>query len=553
MIFRTTALVLALAVGGLGCGGSKTSTYQPDTSTLTVGHQLENPDNWQRDAVIYQVWVKAFADGINNDQIGDLPGITSKLDYIQGLGVNTIWLSPIFECANKSDTMHGYDTTDYFAINDRFGKQSDLQQLIDGVHARGMRILFDFVPNHTSTSHAWFTDATTRDSYYLRKNDPPAGWGLPWGGGTPDDVWKLNNGTYFYTAFSTNTLADLNYYLPAVRTVMQNVVRYWLDRGFDGMRVDAVRYLCETGPGAQADLPDTHTRLQEFRAVLDEYATGNAHPHPGNDATKHSVKMMLAEAWTDPATIGAYFGSGTNEFHLCLDFNAPWAVSNAITAANGKALTDLWDFEASRYPTGGAAAFDSNHDNVISRPGTQYAGQKAQIILHEALTLLAPGTPVLYYGNEVGMTGAAGNDLNLRKAMDWTAVAAQTPQGDSILNWCKYLIQARTRYQALRGTYATLATDAGPTKAIAYLMTAGTERIFVVANLTGATQSVTLTDLTAHGVASGAPVQAILGDLKGVTALSGAQYAASNLPPFGVRVIYASGNAFQSTLHGDLQ
>jgi alpha-glucosidase len=555
MTFRTTALMLAMVMASLGCAGTKkASPYQPDTSTLAAGHQLENAADWYRDAVIYQVWVKAFADGLYDDQIGDLPGLRSKLDYLQSLGVNTIWLSPIFECALKGDTMHGYDTTDYYAINDRFGKASDLGLLIDDVHARGMRILFDFVPNHTSASHPWFTDAATRNTYYIRRSDVPAGWALPWGGGISADVWKAEGGSYFYSAFATNTMADLNFYNPAVQTTMRNVARYWLDRGFDGMRVDAVRYLCETGPGAQADTADTHGQLQAFRAVLDEYATGDLHPHPGNDPARHSAKMMIAEAWTNDATgVKPYYGSGTNEFHLCLDFSAPWAIANAISKAGGKALTDLWEYEQNNYPAGyRTATFDSNHDNVISRPATQYHGVKSQIILHEALNLLAPGTPIIYYGNEVGMTGQSGNDTNLRQPMDWAAAATQATQPDSILSWCKYLIQARTAYPALRGTYATLATDAGPSKAVAYLMTAGSERIAVVANLTGSTQTLALTDLTAHGVAAGAPVQAVLGDLKNVTALAGTQYAVTALPPYGVRVLYLSGAGFRATLHGDL-
>ena len=559
MIFRTTALGLVTLVAGLGCGGGAKGvafSYPVDTSTLAVGHQLENPSNWYRDAVIYQVWVPAFADGLYGDAIGDLPGILGKLDYLQGLGINTLWLSPIFECANKTSTMHGYDTTNYFAINDRFGQQRDLGNLIDAVHARGMRILFDFVPNHTSTSHAWFTDAATRGSYYLWANTPPAGWSLPWGGGSSDQVWlSANGGSYFYSAFATRSMADLNYYNPAVVATMQNVERYWLDRGFDGLRMDAARYLCESGPGLEADTADTHNRLQGFRSVLDEYATASGHPQPGNTAGAFSVKAMIAEAWTNDATgVKPYYGNGRNEFNLCLDFSAPWAIANAIQLAKGKGLTDLWEYEQANYPVGyRSASFDSNHDNLISRPATQYQGQKNQIILHEALNLLAPGTPILYYGNEVGMTGASGTDSNLRQPMDWAAVATQSGQPDSILSWCKYLIQARSSYKALRGSYATLATDVGPAQALAYVMSDGNERIIVLANLTGTTESVTLTDLTSHGVANGASLQAILGDLKNHLALTGTWYLASQIPPYGVRVLYASGAGFQAQLHGDLQ
>lgn len=553
MRIRTSSLFLAVLIGGLGCAGTKALQYQPDTTTISPGHQMENPPNWYSGAVIYQVWVKAFADGINSDGIGDLPGVDQKLDYLQSLGINTIWLSPIFECAYKGDNMHGYDTTDYYSINDRFGQQADLQKLIDDVHARGMRIIFDFVPNHTSSSHKWFTDGTKRNDWYIWQPSPPSGWGLPWGGGTSTDVWHPSNGNYFYSPFGSG-MADLNYYNPDVKAAIQNVERYWLDRGFDGMRMDAVRYLCETGPGAQADQPETHARLREFRTVLDEYASGDAHPHPGNDPSKHSVKMMIAEAWMNgPSEIAQYYGNGSNEFNMCLDFSAPWAICNAIKASDATQLTGLWEFEQGHYPTGyRSATFDSNHDNLISRPGTLYNGQKNQIILHEALNILSPGTPILYYGNEIGMAGKSGNDLDLRQPMDWNAAAAQAAQPDSILSWCKYLIKARTTYKALTGAYSTLSTDVGPSKAIAYVMKAEGEAIFIVANLTGTTQSVTVSNLTTQGIPSGSSISAIIGDLKSNHALSGSNYSVKDLPPYGLRVLYATGGSFGGTIHGDL-
>ena len=553
----TSALLAALLVGGLSCqspSAAASSKYPVDTTLIAPGQQLENPVGWYGDAVIYHVWMKAFADGVYGDGIGDLPGLQGKLDYLQSLGVNTLWLSPIFECAYKGDNMHGYDTTDYYAVNDRFGTRADLKALIDAVHGRGMRILFDFVPNHTSTKHPWFTNDATRSSWYIWNTGQPAGWGLPWGSGSPQDVWKSGGNAYFYTSFATDSLADLNFYYPAVQTELRKVQAYWLDRGFDGMRVDAVRYLCESGPGQQADQPDTHAQLQAFRSLLDEYSTGDLHPHPGGDPLKHSAKAMIAEAWTnDAAGVTPYYGNGSNEFHLCLDFSAPWATYNTINRGDATQLTSLWEFEQATYPAGTrSATFDSNHDNLISRPGTQYGDSKPKIILAEALNLLAPGTPILYYGNEVGMTGQAGIDLNLRQPMDWAAVTTQTGQPDSILSWCKYLIQARKTYPALRGGYATLTTDVGAAKALAYLRDAGTERVLVVANLSAAPQTVVVSGLTSRGVPANGPVQAILGDPKGVNALAGDSYTAASLPPYGVRVLYLAGSGFQTTLHGDL-
>jgi alpha-amylase len=418
-----------------------------------------------------------------------------------------------------------------------------------------MRIIFDFVPNHTSVAHPWFTSGTTRGSWYLWQSSPPSGWAFPWGGGSSSDVWKAGANGYFYTSFGVDTLADLNFYNPSVVSELQNVQRYWLDRGFDGMRVDAVRYLCETGPGQAADQPDTHARLKDFRAVLDEFASGNTHPHPGGDPARHSVKMMIAEAWTnDAAGVAPYYGNGANEFHLCLDFSAPWAVFNAISGPDATRLTSLWEYERDTYPAGyRSATFDSNHDNVISRPGTQYAASRPRIVLAEALNILSPGTPIIYYGNEVGMTGASGSDVNLRGAMDWAAVTAQTAQPDSILSWVKYLTKARSAYPALRGAYATLATDLGPAKVLAYVRSAGAERVVVVANLTSTVQTAVLTNLTTSGVAAGATVAAILGDTKSNNSLNGTQYTVSALPPYGVRVLHMGGDTFKGNLHGDIQ
>ena len=549
--FAVAALAWCLALGGVvGVAGAKPS-YPADTTVIEPGHQLENGPGWYRDAVIYQIWVKAFADGVYQDGIGDLPGIQGKLDYLQGLGVNTLWLSPIFECAYKGTNMHGYDTTDYLAVNDRFGTKADLARLIDAVHARGMRILFDFVPNHTATSHPWFDNPATQKTWYLWKDKLPGGWGLPWGGGSSDDVWKELDDQFYYTSFAG--MADLNFYNPEVVKAIQGVERYWLDRGFDGMRVDAVRYLCESGPRKAADQPDTHARLREFRSIIDEYATGDAHPHPGGDPSKHSVKMMVAEAWTrDEGGIAQYYGNGANEFNMCLDFQAPLRIFNAINTKDGAEVTELWEYEQANYPKGyWTATFDSNHDNVISRPGSQYAGDRAKIILAEGLNLLAPGTPIIYYGNEVGMTGRAGTDLNLRQPMDWAAVTAQSAQPDSVLSWCKYLIQARQTYPALRGDYATLATDVGTSGAVAYLRSAGSERVLVVANLTDAPETVVIKGL--KGLPPEAPVQPILGRPGDHASLKGTTFTATGLPPHGLRVYYLAGGAFKGTIHGDLQ
>jgi alpha-amylase len=532
-------LSAALLAGLMSCAGTKGPEVTPDTTAIDPGQQMVNAPGWEADAIVYHVWVKAFADGIYGDGIGDLPGLRSRLDHLQSLGVTTLWLSPIFACDYTGENMHGYDTTDYFALNPRFGRKADLKALLDDAHGRGMRVIFDFVPNHTSSKHPWFTDTATRGTRYVWKDAVPAGWGFPWGGGTSTDVWRPASGGYFYTSFATDSLADLNWESAEVRTALQGVATYWLDRGFDGMRVDAARYLHETGPGQQADQPATHARWKEFRTLLDGYTA------------KGSAKVMIAEAWTDTAAgVIPYQGTGTDEFHLTLDFSAPWAISNAITRADATQLTNLWEYERDHF-TARSAVFDSNHDNLISRPATQYGGDARKVILHEALVFLAPGTPILYYGNEVGMTGQSGTDLNLRQPMDWAAVGTQSVQPDSVLAWCKYLTQARRAYPALRGTYAIVTSDLGPGAILAYVRGSGAQRVIVVANLSATLQSPVLQGLSTFGIPTGGTVQAILGDLKGSTALQGDTYRVQDLPPYGVRVLHAAGPGFAGTLHGD--
>jgi len=464
-----------------------------------------------------------------------------------------VWLSPIFACSYTGENMHGYDATDFFALNPYFGTQADLKRLLDEAHGRGMRVLFDFVPNHTASAHPWFQDPATRGTWYVWQPSVPAGWGLPWGGGTSSDVWRPSGGSYFYTAFSTGTMADLNYREPAVREKMAEVVRHWLDRGFDGLRMDAVRYLYEDGPGLQADRPATFAQLKAFRTVLDEYRSAVGRPTPDGDPSKRSHKVMIAEAWTDLEQVIPYFGSGSDAFHLCLDFQAPGAIASAIDRQDARRITDLWERQRTLMPAGARmAAFDSNHDNVISRPGTRYASQKRRQILAEAMTLLAPGTPILYYGNEVGLPGAAGNDLDLRRPMDWTAVQAQSADPESLLSWCRYLIRARLDYPALRGDFAVLPTDAPEGQALAMLRLAGDQRVLVVANFTQAPLTFTVRGLADQGAPANGPVAAILGDLKGRGSLSGADYTVTDLPPSGVRILHVAGPGFGGTLHGDL-
>jgi len=206
----------------------------------------ETNANWYKEAVFYHIWVKSFNDS-NGDGIGDLNGIREKLPYLKDLGITALWLSPIFEPHLKGERMHGYDTVDYYKINDKFGTQDDLNNLIIQAHKRNIKVIFDYVVNHTSNINPWFLDSKNggekRDWYIWNKN-PNENYSKPWGGGSWNSVWHKYRDSYYYGGFWSG-MPDLNLDNPEVREEMANILVYWLNKGFDGIRIDAARHIFE--------------------------------------------------------------------------------------------------------------------------------------------------------------------------------------------------------------------------------------------------------------------------------------------------------------------
>jgi alpha-glucosidase len=199
--------------------------------------------DWYRDAVFYHIWVNAFNDS-DGDGVGDIRGIIQKLDYLDDLGITAIWLSPFFESASESINLHMYDTTDHYRVDPRFGTNADVDELLVQAHQRGIRVIFDFVPNHVSDKHPWFQESAAGDSekadWFVWRDGSQAGSG-PWG---QDVMHGHENGRFYYGVFWSG-MPDINYRNQDAKDAMTNVAIYWLNRGFDGMRVDAVRYLYE--------------------------------------------------------------------------------------------------------------------------------------------------------------------------------------------------------------------------------------------------------------------------------------------------------------------
>lgn len=453
-------------------------------------------DDWYVDSSFYHIWVKSFND-YDGDGVGDFRGITAKLDYIKNeVGTDAIWLSPIFDCSGKgtkaSYNMHGYDTTDYYNVNDYFGNMEHLEELLSEAHARGMKVIFDFVPNHTSNNHPWFLLSSkmmqNKKDWYMWNNQK-----LPWSPMGNANTWNFNidRQAYYYAPFS-NGMPDLNFRNYEVREEMKNVVRFWLNKGFDGVRIDAVRYLIEemdaNGKVTTAGLVDTessHDFYSELRtSVIDEYAELG------------SPKFMVGEAWinNDPRRLDRYYGSEEKpEFNMLFDFDFSGKVAMGLHSRN----LQLFDYRKTESVTGGlpsrSAVFLSNHDNVASRPGSVY---KTEPLLRQstAVSLLFPATPFVYYGNEVGQEDQEkliGQDLRLRYPLDWAAIEKQMSESNSLLALHKTILSLRAKHPALRrGAYTRLQVT-GDASVAAYSLSYGNELLICVFNVSGSETTAT--------------------------------------------------------------
>lgn len=411
---------------------------------------LEN--SWWRKTNFYHIWVKSFYDS-DGDNCGDFKGIEQKLSYIKDdLGCDGIWLSPIFDCDLKGKTdnvnMHGYDVKDYYAVNDYFGTEDDLISLINSCHDKGIKIIFDFVPNHTGIGNAWFSDSCNNENgkkdWYMWSDKQLSQWNTGMGGDT--GKWNQNpyGNDYYYSAFY-GSQPDLNYRNYEVREEMKNVVRYWLNKGFDGVRIDAVRYLVET-EDAKYDTDETHEWFEELRSdVIDKYAENGLSP-----------KFMVCEAWitNDRARLEKYFGSTEKpEFNMVFDFDQGLGTINSIEEENVSILSSTLHANPSGTQTYGT--FIGNHDRYINRLGSYYYGYEALIKLSSAMSLLRPTTPFIYYGNEIGMEdderfgSYPDDDISLRGKFDWNEAEKQKTNASSILNMNKAILTLRKTYPNL--------------------------------------------------------------------------------------------------------
>ncbi|MFP6561021.1 maltose alpha-D-glucosyltransferase [Paraburkholderia sp. B3] len=496
---------------------------------------------WYKDAVIYQVHVKSFYDA-NNDGVGDFPGLLAKLDYIAGLGVTVIWLLPFYPSPRRDD---GYDIADYRNVHPDYGQLADVRRFIQEAHARGIRVITELVINHTSDQHPWFQRArrakpgSNHRNYYVWSDTDtkytgtriifidtePSNW-------THDPV----AGAYYWHRFYSHQ-PDLNFDNPAVLREVLQVMRFWLDMGIDGLRLDAVPYLVEREGTNNENLPETHAILKQIRATIDAH---------------YPNRMLLAEANQWPEDVQEYFGN-EDECHMAFHFPLMPRLYMAIASEDRFPIIDIMKQTPDLPESCQWAVFLRNHDELTLEMVTDserdylwntYASDRRarlnlgirrrlaplmerdrrRIELINSLLLSMPGTPVIYYGDELGM----GDNIHLgdrdgvRTPMQWSSdrnggfsradpellvlpplmgslygydainVEAQNRDPHSLLNWTRRMLATRRAKQTFgRGTIRFLRP--ANRKILAYLREMpGEAPILCVANLSRAPQAVEL-------------------------------------------------------------
>ena len=456
-----------------GCADAPT---QPRRVTAAPAALRPLPAGWQRGAFA-EIYVRGYRDS-NGDGIGDLPGLTQSLDYLAALGVRGLWLMPIMA---SQDHNHGYATTDYRSIEPDYGTMADFDELLRQAHARGIGVIIDYVANHSAADHPYFQQALhDRNSPYRRlyvwRDSKPEGWYT-----FNHDPWTMTpTGAYFH-AFSP-TMPDFDFHEPEVMAFHEANLRYWLDRGVDGFRFDAVNHLVEKNATQWRDQPESQLVMARLRAVVDAYPD----------------RFMVCEAthqmheYAAPAVCGNAFA---------MDLSQPLFAAARGDAAAVHAVAD--------YFVGapvGLASMLSNHDlGSGDRAWNQLDGNIAQYKLAAASYLLQPGTPFILYGEEVGMSAAElEGDSRLRAPMPWTGdpltggfttgtpfralpanvatqnVAAEQARPDGLLAWYRDLLRVRNAYPSLSvGRYLSPQASG---QAMAFQRAAGHEHSVVLVN-----------------------------------------------------------------------
>ncbi len=495
---------------------------------------------WYKDAIIYELHVRAFADS-NNDGIGDFPGLLGKLDYLQDLGVTCIWLLPFFPSPLRDD---GYDIADYLSVNPSYGTVDDFKHILDAAHDRNMQVMVELVINHTSDQHPWFqaarkaapgsperemyvwsdTDELYKDARIIFTDTEKSNW-----------TWDPVANSYYWHRFFSHQ-PDLNFDNPRVVEEVINVMRFWLDMGVDGLRMDAIPYLIERDGTNCENLPETHAAIKKIRAAIDEGYEG---------------RLILAEANQWPEDVRPYFGDG-DECHMAFHFPLMPRIYMALRQEDRLPITDIMAQTPAIPESCQWGIFLRNHDELtlemVSDEERDYMylaysadprmrinigirrrlaplvdNNRRRIELLNSLLFSFPGTPILYYGDEIGMGDNIylGDRNGVRTPMQWSGdrnagfsravpaklfspvimdpvwgyeainVEAQQSDPSSLLSWMRNMISLRKLFQVFgRGTLRFLHPE--NRKVLAYVREDAHQTILCVANLSRFAQPVTL-------------------------------------------------------------
>jgi maltose alpha-D-glucosyltransferase/alpha-amylase len=512
----------------------------PELQTIVRKPGSVSDPLWYKDAILYEVSVKAFQDS-NNDGVGDFPGLMQRLDYLQDLGVTCLWLLPFFPSPLRDD---GYDISDYTSVHPSYGTLEDFQRFLDAAHERGLQVMIELVINHSSDQHPWFqrarhapagspernfyvwsdTDQKYKDARIIFTDTEKSNW-----------TWDPVAQAYYWHRFFAHQ-PDLNYDNPVVLEEVLSVMRYWLDMGVDALRIDAIPYLVERDGTNCENLPETHEVIRRIRAAIDAGYAG---------------RMVLAEANQWPTDVRPYFGNG-DECHMAFHFPLMPRLYMALRQEDRLPITDIMAQTPAIPDNCQWGLFLRNHDELtlemVSDDERDYMylaysadprmrinigirrrlaplldNNRRRIELLSSILFSFPGTPILYYGDELGMGDNIylGDRNGVRTPMQWTAdrnagfsrcnpaklyspvimdpvwgyeainVEAQQNDPSSLLNWMRNMIALRKLFQVFgRGTLRLL--ESSNRKVLAYLRQDHEATVLCVANLSRFAQPVQL-------------------------------------------------------------
>ena len=500
---------------------------------------VKREPGWYKDAIIYQIHVRTFYDS-DSDGIGDFQGLAQRLDYVQELGVDTIWLMPFFPSPLRDD---GYDISDYRSVHPSYGTLEDFKAFLSKAHELGLRVIIEMVLNHTSDQHPWFQESRSsrdnprRDWYVWSDTDNKYRGTRIIFLDTELSNWArdpISQSYYWHRFFSHQP--DLNYDNPAVREEMWDVMKFWLQMGVDGFRLDAVPYLIEREGTNCENLPATHEIIKELRRRVDEQFPG---------------VMLLAEANQWPSDLRPYFGNG-DEFHMAFHFPLMPRMFMGVRLEDRKPITEILQQTPEIPPNCQWSLFLRNHDELTLEMVTDverdymydmYASDKAmrlnlgirrrlaplldndrrRIELMTGMLLSLPGTPIIYYGDEIGMGDNIylGDRNGVRTPMQWGAgwnggfsaadperlfaqpisnpvygyqavnVLSQKRTEHSLLSWTKRILKVR-RSSPVFGSGSIEFLYPANHRVLAYIRQLGKDSVLVVNNLSNAAQAVEL-------------------------------------------------------------